>query len=67
MEFQNERQFKTQSHSNLEFHSKMVLLFLRYCSDDATIKMTREPVKYQKENPTGCAGEDKHSEPVEEI
>ena len=29
--------------------------------DVTTLKMARKPVKLQKENPAGCAGEDKQS------
>ena len=29
--------------------------------DDRMIKMVRKPLKKQKENPAGCAGEDKQS------
>jgi len=30
------------------------------CCDITTLKMARKPVKLQKENPAGCAGEGKH-------
>ena len=29
--------------------------------DVTTLKMARKPVKLQKENPAGCAGEDKQN------
>ena len=39
----------------------MLLLF-----DVTTLKIARKPVKLQKENPAGCAGEGKQSKGIKE-